>query len=145
MIFVRFFCNARCCSTCMIPIKHAKHALTSHRRRRRAEIALGFCSQQRVLGSIYCPPFSRRFHSTDNVSLQIRGQLASTSDAADADEVGASAPSMASSTSNGPARAFFASSGCGVLAGGFDGSNRASSIPHCLIASSSSGANRRPL
>ena len=61
---------------------------------------------------------------------------ASTSDAADADEVGAGAPSMASSTSNGPARAFFAGGGCGVLAGGFDGSNRASSIAHCLVASS---------
>jgi len=49
------------------------------------------------------------------------------------------APSMASTTSNGPARAFFGGGGCGVLAGEFDGSNRASStssIPHCLIASS---------
>jgi len=53
------------------------------------------------------------------------------------------APSMASSTSNGPARAFFGGGSCGVLAGGFDGSNRASSIAHCLIASSSSGAKLR--
>jgi len=49
---------------------------------------------------------------------------ASTSDAADADEVGAGTPSIwrQSSMSNGPARAFVAGGGCGVLAGGFDGS-----------------------
>jgi len=36
-----------------------------------------------------------------------------------------------------PVHAFFAGGGCGVLAGGFDGSNCASSIAHCLIGSSS--------
>ena len=42
-----------------------------------AEIALGFCSQQRVPvpGSVCCPPFSWRFRSTDNVGLQIHGQF----------------------------------------------------------------------
>jgi len=61
-----------------------------------AEIALGFCSQQRIPGSVCCPPFSWRFRSTDNVGLQIHGQFSihQWRDAADADEVGAGAPSI---------------------------------------------------
>jgi len=82
-----------------------------------AEIALGFCSQQRVPGSVCCPPFSRRFRSTDNVGLQIHGQFSIHQ---------WRTQYMASSTSDGSARAFFAGGGCGVLAGGFDGSYRAS-------------------
>jgi len=126
-------------------VLRAKHALISHGRRRRAEIALGFCSQQQVVGSICCPPFSWRSARPIRSACGYADNSASTSDAADADQVGAGAPSMASSTYNRPVRAFFAGGGCGVLAGGFHSSNRDSSIAHCLIASSLSGAKRRPL
>jgi len=72
-----------------------------------AEIALGFCSQQRVR---YLAAFAAHHSVGGSVrpitsACRYADNSASTSGAADADEVGAGAPSMASSTSNGRASA----------------------------------------
>ena len=79
-----------------------------------AEIALASAANNGY-GSVCCPPFSRRFRSTDNVGLQIHGQFSIHQCIwRRARPMGQRVPSS------------LAAARCGVLAGGFDGSNRAS-------------------
>jgi len=103
-----------------------------------AEIALGFCSQQRVLGSKLptiqsAVPLDRKRCPADTRTIQhppvmrlMRMRWALVHPVW-----------HRARPTGGPARAFFVGGVCGVLAGGIDGSNRASSIAHCLITSSS--------